>query len=1155
MITQSRLVLRNLAFHWRGNLTVLLGVAVGSAVLTGALLVGDSLRGSLRARAERQLNGVTAAAFLPRPVRTSLADGLPGNVAPVLMLPGSVRTVPPPGEEARALGRVTIIGVDPRFAPTAGVDWAGDKRRAVLSHRAAERLGVTTGQVQIGVEQFSDLPRSSSLAKRSADDVTAARSFAVAGVLPADDPANDFQLIPTPDAPLNVFVPLAALGEMVVTDAREDQSGPVATALFARSGTVSELDAALTAKLTAEDFGLRFRPVARKKYLSVEAEQLVIPPTTVAAITKAAAELELRAEPTVIYIADSLAGGASNELYYPVIAGLNPAAAPPLGPYLPPDVKTLGDNELILADWKGNPLAGFRPGLEFTLTYYDPDVEGEGKLKDARLTFRGYRPVGTPDDRDLTPPVKGMTGENAQLRDWDRPPMLPRQRVQQRVPDRSPRAQFWNQHRATPMAYVNLATGERLFGSRYGSVTSVRVAPAAGETPEQTAGRLKAVIRKHLDQAAGGFAFDDVRGRLLGASRGGTDFGGLFLGFSCFLIAAALMLVGLLFRLSLDRRAKEVGLLLAAGYRVRAVRRLLLAEGLLVAVLGTAIGLLVAVAYNRLLLSVLLDLWPDRSVGGFLRPHATPLSFALGFGLTLVMAFGALWLSVRGLVKVTPPALLRGETTTPQVVSTTRRRFGWVVIVVTAVAGIGLLPAGQSVANPDYRAMTFFGGGALLLVAGLTGFGVWLRRTRRADVAGRGMPALVRLGARNAARNPGRSLLTAGLLASAAFLLVAVESFRRQPGAEFADRRGGSGGFNLMAETDVPVYQSPDQKAGRADLEQRLASAYASDTDPRYTNAVTALDALNPGPDGSPNVVSFRLRTGDDASCLNLYQATRPRVLDVPESLIARGGFKFYASEATTPDEKANPWVLLKRELPNGLVPVIVENNTAVWMLKSGVGGEIGVPDETGKPVTCRIVATLADSPFQSEVLMGDAAFSRLYPAEAGYRVFLIQTKPEQEQAMSDALGLALRANGVVLTPTRDRVATYQAVIGAYLSTFQLLGGLGLLLGVLGLAVVLLRGVWERVGELALLRAVGYRPRALQVLVLAENALLLVVGIGIGVLAALASVAPHVADGAAVPWGRLGGMLGAVLAVGVVVASAATAGVLRVPVIPALRRE
>src|SRR5436309_202173 len=47
-MTLQRLRLRNLFYHWRGNSAVLLGVVVGTAVLTGSLLVGDSLRGSLR---------------------------------------------------------------------------------------------------------------------------------------------------------------------------------------------------------------------------------------------------------------------------------------------------------------------------------------------------------------------------------------------------------------------------------------------------------------------------------------------------------------------------------------------------------------------------------------------------------------------------------------------------------------------------------------------------------------------------------------------------------------------------------------------------------------------------------------------------------------------------------------------------------------------------------------------------------------------------------------------------------------------------------------------------------------------------------------------------------------------------------------------------
>src|SRR3954471_2282694 len=115
MLTSSKLVARNLAYHARGNVAVLLGVAVGSAVLTGALLVGDSLRGSLRQRAERQLGGVDAAALFPRPVRAAVADGMPGNPAPVLLLQGSIQTTAATEADARYIGRVTVLGVDDRF--------------------------------------------------------------------------------------------------------------------------------------------------------------------------------------------------------------------------------------------------------------------------------------------------------------------------------------------------------------------------------------------------------------------------------------------------------------------------------------------------------------------------------------------------------------------------------------------------------------------------------------------------------------------------------------------------------------------------------------------------------------------------------------------------------------------------------------------------------------------------------------------------------------------------------------------------------------------------------------------------------------------------------------------------------------------------------
>ena len=149
-----------------------------------------------------------------------------------------------------------------------------------------------------------------------------------------------------------------------------------------------------------------------------------------------------------------------------------------------------------------------------------------------------------------------------------------------------------------------------------------------------------------------------------------------------------------------------------------------------------------------------------------------------------------------------------------------------------------------------------------------------------------------------------------------------------------------------------------------------------------------------------------------------------------------------------------------------------------------------------------------------------------------------------------------LTGSGYNVTPARDRLQSYLEVENTYLATFQALGSLGLVLGTLGLAIVLLRSVWERRGELALLRALGYRNGQLGWLILAENGWLLLLGLAAGTVAALLAIAPQLLAGTgAVPWVRLLMMLAAVIAVGLIAGAIAVASSLKADLIPALRRE
>jgi putative ABC transport system permease protein len=1117
-MTRTRLVAHSLLYHGRGHLAVALGAAVGAAVLAGALLVGDSLRGSLRARTERQLNGIEHALVADRFFREDLAAELPGKVQPVILFQGTVRA----GD--RRVGRVTVLGVDERFGlgeftPTADT--------AVVPAPLARQLQLKPGEgIELTVQKASAVPRASALSKRDTTSAVGKINFPTVAFLPAGHPVEEFTLVPGPSTPVNLIVPLKTLQRGT------EQPGRV-NALLSPAQPLQPLQDALKPHLTLEDWGLKVHvPPKRQAYVSVESRRLILEPAAVRAALQASGQVGKYAVQTFVYLANTIAANGA-EIPYSVVAGIDPQSPPELNPVGVP----FADDEIVLVDWKQSPLK-VKPGDAVTLKYFKPEVEG--KIEEAEATFKLKAIVpleGQAADPDLVPEFPGIT-DKLEISDWDPPFPFDNRRVKKADED------YWKDYRSTPKAYVTLATARKLWGTRFGDTTSVRMTPRDG-TPADNLVVIQRAIRHNLDPVRGGFQFDDVAERSRQAGRGSTDFGLLFLAFSFFLIVSALTLVGLLFRLNLERRAREVGLLRATGYPLKTVKRMLLLEGLIVAVIGSLVGLAGGVGYAAGMLAVLAKLWPSQNVGSFLSLHVEPLSLAIGFVASVAMSGLAVWWAIRGLSKIEPSHLLKGVSG-DEAPATTPSRWGRRIAIAGLIGAVGLIAAAPLVPAGEPRAGTFFGGGALLLTAGLALVWIWLKRPRRATVKG-----LSALGVRNATRNPTRSLLTAGLLASAAFLLVAVESFRREPDKDFADKAGGSGGFPLLAEADTPIHFEPDSDPGREEtsaLAERWVATMDLDGEARDRKQAEAEAVLH-----GTKVYPFRLRAGDDASCLNLYQATRPRVLGVPDSLVAHGGFRFSGTLAETKEEGENPWLLLAK--PGDDIPAFVEENTAVWQLKKGLGDTLEVPDEEGRPVKLRLVGFLKDSVFQSEVLIGDAAFRKAFPRNEGFSYFLLAPPADADvQGVEAAFENSFAPYGLEATRTADRVSAYLAVQNTYLSTFQLLGGFGLLLGVLGLAVVLLRNVWERRAELSLLRAMGYRTGTLNRMVFVENALLLLMGLGAGVLAAVASVAPHVVSGTAIPVGRLAIMLAAVLAVGLLAAGLAVAASGR-QVVAGLRQE
>jgi hypothetical protein len=290
-----------------------------------------------------------------------------------------------------------------------------------------------------------------------------------------------------------------------------------------------------------------------------------------------------------------------------------------------------------------------------------------------------------------------------------------------------------------------------------------------------------------------GLSVDPVRDRVLTAAAEGQDFGGLFIGFSLFLLVSSLLLTAMLFQFALERRAGEIGVLLALGWPSRRIRWLLLREGTALAFAGAALGLGLGLGYARWVMWALTTIWSSAVAGASLEFHVTAPTLALGFVLSVIVAVAAMALTLWRLVRRPAIALLSERTLEDE--REIGSRTGWVAkgiavgVVGSAIVLTGAALAGGRASEPGL----FFGAGSLWLVSGLLLARIGLRTLApRSSAAGarKAGPAWVSLAIRSLARRPSRSLGALAMLSSAAFLIAAAhgayesyKNMRQKPAA------------------------------------------------------------------------------------------------------------------------------------------------------------------------------------------------------------------------------------------------------------------------------------------------------------------------------------------------------------------------------------
>lgn len=1118
-----RLLVRGLLHYWRAHVAVIAGVAAAAAALGGSLVVGDSVRGSLARTALDRLGRTTHAVEGVRFFREALGDEIAARpafrvafqaAAPIVSLPGVATQV----ASLRRTGDVLVYGVDERYWSLQGVALPVlGARDAIVSDALAAELQAAAGDaILVRLHAASDIPGSSLFGRR--DDPARAIRLTVRGVRPRSE-LGELSLRPRSGAVRAVFLPLRTLQRALGLEGR---ANTILAAGKAEDGTAA-LETALAESVALEDMGLRVRTLPKANALQLETTSALVDDALAAEAIAVAREQDLAVTETLVYLANSIRVG-DREVPYSLVAALDDASLRSLSrdgagaEHLEPG----GPPPIVLNDWAAASLRA-APGDRIRLEYFLWKEEGRLESDAATFALASVVPMeGLAGDRELVPEYPGIT-ESTHLSDWDPPFPVDLERIRPADED------YWDRHRTTPKAFVPLALGQRLWGHPQGRLTALRLAPGEGVSLEEAGQSFAEALRERLRTRRGSpsapgrsLAVVPVREAALAAARGSTDFGEYFAYFSFFLVAASLLLAGLFFRLGLEQRLREVGLLEALGFPARTVRRLFLGEGLTLAGLGAILGALLSGGYAALVLWGLRALWADALGTRDLALHlhlAAPLTGALGAALAAALAIA--W-TLRDLGRLSPHRLLAGALE-PWTSRAGPRRL--LVPAALAAFALALAGAGWLTWIPDTAG--FFGAGGALLVAALL--------LVRQVVAGRPRDALAirdvtALGLRGVSFRPDRSVLCIALVAAATFVIVAVGAFRHDGVSGLERRDGPAGGYRLLASSLVPLHHDLATSAGQQAL--GLDSAL--------------LDGVA--------VDRFRARRRDDASCLNLYAPREPTVLAASPSFLRAGRFAFKASLAETEGERANPWLLLERERgAEGSIPVVADASSLAYSLHRKVGDVLPI-GETG--VQAYIVGALAPGLLQGELITSERHFEAAFPERAGASFFLIDAPPGRADTVAGGLEAALGDFGFDATSAEETLRDFHRVENTYIATFQALGALGLLLGIVGLATVLARNALEQRGELALLRAVGYRAGHLTRMLFAENAALVGLGFLAGAVPALVAVMPMIVDRrGAVPLVLVGSLLVALVITGALVTGLAVRFIGRLPLLASLRSE
>ncbi|NOR86688.1 MAG: FtsX-like permease family protein [Bacteroidales bacterium] len=1039
-------IFKSLRYFKKQHIAVFLATLISTAVLTGALIVGDSVNYSLRSLVDQRLGKiaytlVSGDRFVRSKLASEISEELKTPAAALLLLPGiAINT-----DEQKRINQTQIIGIDHDFWELCNLEIPDLKRNEIyISSRTADQLMLQKGEeILLRINNADLVPLNAPFATE--EEPSIAFRMKVKDIL-HDDQLGRFSLQNNQMAPYNVFINREYLAEKL------ELSGLSNVIVLAENKKIDQeiLNKSFQSNWTLKDAGLQLNNLASENTFQLFSDRIFIDHT----ISQSIEEANLSQERFLSYFVNAFRFKNQETPYSFVTAASNP--------YLGEE---LTNNEIIINSWLADDL-NIKIGDTLDLDYFVIGLLRD--LKEETSKFIVKKIIPTQDDplnKALMPSFPGLS-DAGNCSDWDAGIPIDLKKI------RDKDELYWTHYKGSPKAYISLDQGSKMWDNQYGNFTAIRFYSNTNKA-ELTKNILAVLYPKDL-----GLLFHNSRSQGIIAASNGVDFGELFLSLSFFVIAAALLLAILIYSLNLESRRSETGVLYALGFNKKQILRLRISESFIGIILSSLIGGFLGILYNQMMIAGLNSIWNDAIHAHALEIYIKPTTLILGVIIGILISLLSIYFTTAQKLKKTIISIINNQESGYQ---TKQAPVYKIIAIIGFISAISLLI--YSIYNSvEKNAALVLIAGFLFLTACISLASIFLSAKTNSKTIRNSVPSIYEFAFINAGRNKGRSLAVIALLAIGTFTVIVTGANRKTFSGTEDQRQSGTGGYQLWVENTVPILKDLNTPEGK--------SYYGLENE-------AVLDQTQ--------FVQFLNLSGDDASCLNLNQVQQPQVLGIkPELFDSQQAFSF----AKLLKESETPWLLLNQDFGPNVIPAMADQTVIQWGLMKAIGDTLIYHNEYGQEINLLLVGGLNASIFQGSIMISEKQFIKNFPGSSGSRVMLVNGPKEQLAEIDQLLSNNLADYGVEISSASVRLAAFYSVTNTYLTIFMILGGLGVILGTLGLGIVLMRNMLDRKQELEILKAVGYPSSQIFRLIFTENLFLLIAGILIGFLSAMIGILP-----------------------------------------------